>query len=214
MQGHDWNDLRYLLALHRTGTLADAAQRTGVAETTVARRLKRLEQALGIPLFVKADQGRYRLTDPASAVLDHAEAMEAAHDALRERLGQISDTPGGPVRISSVPVLINRILAPAAADLDGLIVELIPEPRAVDLTKREADLALRFARPDAGGLSVKAQRIATLAFGVFAAAMIPEPGRGSLPWITYADSHGSLPQARWTEALRRAEAASPVVVCD
>jgi hypothetical protein len=51
MQELDWNDLRYVLATARTGRLAEAGRRTKVNETTIARRIARIEQTLGSQLF-------------------------------------------------------------------------------------------------------------------------------------------------------------------
>ena len=75
MQGHDWNDLKYLLALHREGKLTQAGRTLGVSETTVARRIKTLEQSLGTILFLRSANGRYEPTDTALHILTHAETV-------------------------------------------------------------------------------------------------------------------------------------------
>lgn len=208
MQDFDWNDLKYLLALQRVGTFSEAGRLTGVDETTVSRRLRRLEAALGSALIVKHGQGRYDLTEAAVAIIDHVERVEHETVAIREQLGVFSHKVSGTVRISSVPVIINRMLIPNITALQrsnpDLRVELIPEAKVVDLTKREADLAIRFSRPDRGGLDIKAQKLADMAFGVFCAADQPLADESDLAWIGYDETNTSLPQARWTEALRTA----------
>ncbi len=207
MQDHDWDDFKYLLALHRTGTLSGAAQRCGVNETTVARRLKRLQQALGTTLFVRNETGRHQLAEEAYQILDHAESMERENMALRERLDQSSGRIEGTVRISAVPVIINHILLPHLRKLDDkhphLTVELVPEARNIDLTKREADLAIRFSRPEQGGLATKAQKLGGLEFDVFCGSQLTSEQQDSADWICYDAASAFLPQARWTEELRR-----------
>ena len=72
MQGFDWNDLKYILAVSRFGSLVEAARRLGVSDTTVARRVKRLERKLGTPLFVADAHGRHTLTEAGQRVLPRA----------------------------------------------------------------------------------------------------------------------------------------------
>jgi DNA-binding transcriptional LysR family regulator len=82
-------------------------------------------------------------------------------------------------------------------------VELVPETRNIDLTRREADLAIRFSRPVQGGLATRARKLGALQFGLYCAAEIAPGEDHRLDWIGYDDSAASLPQAIWTEALRR-----------
>ncbi|MEM6387896.1 MAG: LysR family transcriptional regulator [Pseudomonadota bacterium] len=206
MPDYDWNDLRYLLALHRCGSLASAARATGVNETTVARRIRNLELGLERVLIHKTGPGHYVLSEEGRAVLPRAERIETEHLDLQEALGQQSQDITGTVRISSVPFLINHVLIPSFATLratqPGVQIEFVSEERNVDLSKREADLAIRFARPSAGGLAVKTQKLGDMVFDVYGAAKIEVGEQPSLEWITYDEAHASLPQAAWVEALR------------
>ena len=196
MQDFDWDDLKYFLALHRAGTLSAAGQRLGVRDTTVARRIRRMETRLG-RMFERSGDGRYRVTSAGDVALRHAEAMEREGRALGAALEGADGVLSGTVAISAVPILTNRVLVPALVGLraahPGLLIELVPEGRNVDLSKREADLALRFSRPSAGGLKVKARKLGSVGFAVFG----PLEGKAELPWVTYADAVPSLPQARW-----------------
>lgn len=215
MQDHDWNDLKYALALHRTGRLRQAGLRLATSETTVARRIRALETRLNLPLFQRDRTGRYVATEAGQAILRHAETAEHANLAITETAGQTVTALSGIVRLTSVPILLNRILMrhlPALrARHPGITLELVPEARNLDLTRREADLALRLARPATGGHKTRARKIATLPFGLFAPATDP----GTQVWIGYDDAHASLPQARWLDthmigaaALRVADAAT------
>ncbi len=75
MQEFDWNTLKVLRAVERTGTLSGAAVQLGMDETTVSRRLKALQRAVELPLFSR-DQGRYRPTDVAAPIFALAERFE------------------------------------------------------------------------------------------------------------------------------------------
>jgi DNA-binding transcriptional LysR family regulator len=127
----------------------------------------------------------------------------------------------GTVRLTAVPILVNRLLVPALPRLYAahplLRLELIAEPRNLSLTRREADIALRLARPQRGGTAV-ARRIGRLDYAVFgpspAEGLRPAgaPRRGDpdrLPWITYEEGMDELPQAKWIAAAARAAPGPP-----
>lgn len=198
MQDLDWSDLRFALAVARHGTQSGAARALGVDDATVSRRLARLRAAFGDPLFERARDGRLSPTPTGRAVAERAEAMEREASSL---------TPAGPrdavhgsVRLTAVPILANRLLAPAAGDLlrrhPQLRLELAAEPANLSLTRRDADMALRLARPATGGQRVLARRIGRLDYAVYAAADRPHPAA----WIGYGEAYAHLPPARWIAA--------------
>lgn len=218
MQSLNWNDLKYFLALHRAETLAGAARLMKVSDTTVARRLAVLENVLGATLFIRSDTGRHVLTAAGEALLTRAEKIEREGRSIEEALGQQEAWLIAVVRISAVPFMINKMLIPALPALHArhpdITIELVPDSRNLDLTKRAADLALRFSQPVVGGLKVRAVKLAEIGFGVFAPAgwtsSQPEP------WITYDDTLSSLPQAQWLARVvgQRGETAAKVRVTD
>ena len=146
----NWNDLRFVLALARSQSLAGAARRLGVNETTVARRVAQAEQRLSARLFER-NLGRLHPTEAGTAVVAGAERVELEVQALESATSGADRLAAGSVRVTSVPIIVNRILVPALPrllrDHPQLRVELIAEPRDLSLTKREADIALRLARP-------------------------------------------------------------------
>jgi len=225
MQGPDWNDLRHLLALAREGTLAGAARRLGVDATTVSRRLRAAEGALGARLFERLPDGVFRPTGAGEVALLHAERAEAAVLGLAGAVAGSDDALQGTVRVTAVPVLVSRVLVPAAAALaaryPALRLELVAEPRDLSLTRREADVAVRLARPsaDAAGRAVLARRVGRLDYAVYAPALCPAGGEEGLPWVGYEEGMAGLPQARWTAAVAAARGRSssgllPVAVND
>lgn len=207
----NWNDLRYLLAVARGRSLSAAARQLRVDETTVARRLAAAGTALGARLFERVD-GALRLTAAGELALAHAERIEREMQALRGRIGGADEAVAGTVRLTAVPIVVNRLLAPALPGLTAehplLLLELIAEPRNLSLTKREADVALRLARPRGGG-TVVARRIGQLAYAVYG----PRKGKAAaLPWITYEEGLDDLPQARWIAAAMRGASAPPTLL--
>jgi DNA-binding transcriptional LysR family regulator len=200
MQRPNWNDLRYLLAVQRGQTLA-AARLLGVDDTTVSRRLAALQAALRAQLVQRRGADRLVLTQAGELVAQRTEAMEQHFRAISEVGGSDRLPVRGAVRITSVPILINRLLARAAGSLledhPGLIVELIPESRDLSLMRREADIAVRLARPSTGGARVRGRRIGDLLYGGYAAAGLSPRETRRLPWITYEDVMSHLPQAKW-----------------
>ncbi|HTZ80999.1 MAG TPA: LysR family transcriptional regulator [Stellaceae bacterium] len=220
MQGLNWNDLRYLLAVARGGSLGAAAKRLKVDQTTVARRLGAVEAALGTRLFERGARGRLHPTPAARTAIARAERVEREIEALRGIAGG-DQALRGTVRITAVPVLVNHVLIPAATALTAthpdLRLELLAEPRNLSLARREADIALRLARPDAGaGDAVLARRIGSLAYGIYAPAGAAPEGDAALPWITYEEGMAGLPQSRWMSAMiaDAGGAAAPVSVSD
>lgn len=204
MQDLDWNDLRHLLALGREGRAAAAARRLGVNETTVTRRLRAAEQAVGRRLFLRGGDGRLQPTEAGARVLAHAERVERELAVLGEALGGGDLTVAGSVRLTAVPLLLNRLLIPALPALlarhPQLRLELLGESRDLDLTRREADLALRLARPRGGGRGVLARRLGRLDYVAVAPAGLAPDAAGRLPWIGYEEAMAGLPQAGWIEA--------------
>jgi DNA-binding transcriptional LysR family regulator len=208
--GMDWNDLRHVLTVARAGTLAAAARRLNVNQTTVARRLKAAERALATRLFERRDGVLYP-TAAGEAAIVRAARVEREVEAL-ERDGERGDAAvDGTVRLTAVPILANRLLIPALPTLHAahphLRLELVAEPRNLSLTRREADIALRLARPESG--TALTRRIGRLDYAIYAPR---RRGGEGLPWITYEEGLRHLPQARWVAAAGGAE--GPLLVND
>jgi DNA-binding transcriptional LysR family regulator len=145
-----WDDHHLLLTIARSGTLSTAAKRLGVNETTVSRRLAAAEARAHATLLQRKN-GRLVPTALGRAAVSAAEAMERAY-------GEIADTSGerGSVRISAVAFVIDRLIAPALPDFNRrhprITLELVASNEQSSLTRREADIALRMARPASGRL--------------------------------------------------------------
>jgi DNA-binding transcriptional LysR family regulator len=211
----DWSDLRYVLVLSRASRLARAAQQLRVNETTVARRVARIERILGSQLFARVN-GVLLVTDIGQIVVQRAEKMEADVGEIRNVATGADTKAAGAVRLTAIPMLLNRIFVPA---LPGLVEEhpqlqlhLVADPRNLDLIGREADIALRLRRPDKGD-RVIARRLGQFAYAVYGPA---RPHRSPLPWITHEVTWSGLPHVRWmAEAIKREpQAGTPLIVND
>jgi len=219
MQMLNWNDLRYVLAISRGATLAAAARLLGVDDTTVARGLAAMQEATGSRLYQRLRDGTLQLTTAGKRIALHAEKIEREIGALDGALKGADGAVSGIVRITSVPIIVNHILVPAADSLlrrhPKLRLELVADPRDLSLTRRETDLALRLARPKTGGTKVMARRVGTIRFDVYASASCSVRDAKTLPWVTYDESMAHLPQARWIAATAaRYDRIAPVHVND
>jgi DNA-binding transcriptional LysR family regulator len=170
MQGViDWNDLRYLLAVRRAGTLGAAARSLGVEHTTVGRRLAALESALGAKLVVRGPDG-VTLTDAGENVLPLVEEMERAALAIEARASGQDERMEGSVRVTTsegfTGFLVKR-LVPLRDLHPKLVVEVLSGNAALDLARREADFAVRMVKTTAPDLVER--KIGSVGWGLYAA---------------------------------------------
>jgi DNA-binding transcriptional LysR family regulator len=180
-----WDDVRFFLAVARTGSLSGAARALGVGHVTVGRRITLFEQRLGVTLLNRTPDG-FATTSAGEAILRQCAAMEsAAMDLERIAAGRDSLVTGS-VRVTTTEALAYQLVAPAIAALDEthpeLRVDLIAGVRSLDIARREADLAVRFARPSASDLVCR--RLGEVGFSLYASkrylasAGIPKRGQG------------------------------------
>jgi len=205
MQLKNWNDTRYLLALRRGGTLSAAGQLLGVDDTTVSRRLAVLQGLSAAPLFHRQSDGSMQLSDIGEAVATHAELIEHQVEQINEVIGSEQQSCAGVVRVTSVPMVVNQILAPNVGPLverhPHLQLELIPDGRDLSLTSREADLAIRLARPVTGGRQVKIRKLGELSCSVYALRKFSPARASKLPWIIFSDELSHIAPQRWMKKM-------------
>ncbi|AXE36310.1 LysR family transcriptional regulator [Chromobacterium phragmitis] len=148
----DWNDVRFFLALQRTGKLLGAARQLGTTHATVARHIAGLERVLGRPLFIQQTDG-YALTAAGRELLPLAEALENTASQMLDCGGQDHAEVSGVVRLGAPEGLGGLFLArhmPALmAKYPGLEIDLVAVPRFVSIISREVDIAISLERPQA-----------------------------------------------------------------
>jgi DNA-binding transcriptional LysR family regulator len=204
-----WDDVRLFLAVCRARTLGRAASTLGVDASTVSRRLDALEEAMDAALF---DRGRDGIapTKAAEDLLPVAEEIEQAVLRFTNAADGLEREVAGLVRLTCPDDLAEAVVVPSLRELfarhPGLRIELSPGEAILDLTRREADLALRTVRPTRGDLLVT--KLLSLRW-VAAASAEAARTLGSLrawadaPWIGWGDRLSHIGPARWVQAHAR-----------
>lgn len=143
----DWNDLRYLLAVARTGSTLAASKQLRVSQSTVSRRVTALEEEIGVKLFVRRHSG-YELTPRGESVLPAAESVESAILAFSDGIEAETRRLTGTVRLTTVESAANAWVIPAMGLLrqryPDVHVEIMTSDQYADLARGEADVAIRF----------------------------------------------------------------------
>jgi DNA-binding transcriptional LysR family regulator len=156
-----------------------------VNQTTVARRVAVLEEALGEKLFDRA-AGGYRLTDVGSAMVQNAERVESEVEAFSRMVAQRSRKLLGIIRVTTNDVLAECLLSPWLGEFTRRFpvvqVETIITDRRLDLSRGEADIALRAGRGKVEGEGLVVRRLATGKWGVYCSrAYAADNGRPEEP---------------------------------
>jgi DNA-binding transcriptional LysR family regulator len=142
----DWNDLRYFLAVARGGSTLAAGRSLRVSQTTVARRIAALEEALGVHVFEKRQAG-YALTPAGHDLLERAEKVENAANSFAEAASAQSRDVSGTVKITTEEVYAITLLTPLLRELHDkhpeIRIDLDTSQTVRDLGAGEADISLR-----------------------------------------------------------------------
>lgn len=166
----DWNDLRFVLAVSRAGTLTGAAKSLAIDHSTAFRRLNALEERLGVALFERLPGGAYVLTASGERMATAAERIEEETLAISRDLTGRDQRLSGRLRVTSSETLAYRLLTGQIAAFrkahPGITVELAIENRVLSISRREADIALRPVRPKEPGLW--GRKLTDVAWAVYA----------------------------------------------
>jgi DNA-binding transcriptional LysR family regulator len=154
----NWDDMRVFLAVARAEGLTGAAKTLRLDPATLGRRVSRLEDSLGVPLFVRSPRG-YGLTEAGERLMARAvqaeQALSEGAEELRGQEGQLT----GSVRIGAPDGVANFLLpqvCTAICDANpGLEVQIVALPRVFNLSRREADMAIAVSPPKTGRLTVQ-----------------------------------------------------------
>jgi len=201
--GFRWDDVRIFLALARGRTLARAAASVGVDATTIGRRLTALEHALGTALFDRRRDGM-SLTAAGEQLVPLAEETERGAAGLFAAANNLEAEAVGVVRLTTPPVVAELLVVPLLPELarrhPKIQLELDASIGFADLTRREADLALRLRKPSSGDLVVT--RLFAAAYGLFASRSLADrlgavAKLSAIPFIGWTAELAGIPAATW-----------------
>jgi DNA-binding transcriptional LysR family regulator len=174
----DWDDLRFLLALVRKRKLSAASEELGVTQSTVGRRLARLESCLGVRLMDRTPNG-YIATSVARPILEEVERLELGALSIIRIAARGDHRLQGTVRIACVEPIANHILVPQLpalhAEHPDITIALNDHTRNLSLPMRQADIGLRFVRPSQKEVIVR--KIGKVDFGLYASPVYLDRSR-------------------------------------
>jgi DNA-binding transcriptional LysR family regulator len=153
-----WDDIRIFLAVARNESLSGAGRVLRIDPATVGRRIARLEEDLGAPLFAKSPTG-YALSDAGARLMTHAIRAEQTMEEAATELGGQAGGLSGQIRIGApdgcANFLLPQVCTAIAAENPDLEIQIVALPRVFNLTRREADMVIAVSPPTAGRLTVQ-----------------------------------------------------------
>ncbi len=209
MRSPSWDDLQYLMEAVRHGSLSAGARALGVDHATIGRRIRRLEKTLGRAVIDGQRPGLV-LTAFGEAALVEAERMRDAAATIA-RLAAARPKLAGPVRITTTGMFAITYLTPVLAAFrkqQPLIeIELIVDERSLSLARREADIALRLARPKDSSLVTR--RVATMGYGFYATpTYLKRARKHDFDFVGFEGNPPDIPEVAW---LRQVAGDRPIV---
>ena len=205
MKNFDWDDLRVFLAIHRQGNLSAAARTLKISQPTAGRRLAGLEESLSARLFDRHPDGLVP-TAAGAELVEMAEQMERAADAVMRRQPSFADKIQGSVRISAFEQTCSfltthlRFIREALPEVD---IEISVAHISANLSRREADLLIRECRPDSPGLV--GRRLGEISHAIYSSQTYAEQNPSAFTnkryaacdWVGPDDEHLYFAGQKW-----------------
>jgi DNA-binding transcriptional LysR family regulator len=193
----DWDGVRVFLAVARHGSLRAAARALGLSQPTVARRLATFEATFGGPTLFDRLPGGANLNAAGADLVAAAESVERAMLSLERHHAAASPALSGTVRVATGECAAGFLARCLSGSMtmalpSGITLELVASRQALNLARREADLALRHEPPDSGDYYVAK-------LGTFACAVYRRRGEETDAWVTYTGEQAHYAPARWVE---------------
>lgn len=205
-----WDDVRLVNVIAEAGSLPAAAAASGLDHSTVFRRLRQIERALGTVLFERHRSG-YVPTVAGAEIVAVAARMEAEMTAMLRRVAGQAPSPAGEVRVATSDVLLTELLLPMFAAFQQACPEvrldLVCGNEAANLSRRDADVAIRASgAPPENLVGRKVARIAWAAYRPAGSEMtetsVAELAGLAVRWVGFGDALAGLAAAgalrRWT----------------
>lgn len=195
----DWENMRYLLAVAKAGTLSGAARELGVDHATVGRRVAALETEMQTPLVERLPRS-CRLTAAGVLVVEQARRMESAAFDIARQVKSQQVSLNGRVTLSASPVLATHFIAPRLLDFrqkyPEIQLSISAQAHHISLSRGEADIAMRHVRPSEP--SNVARRVGTMLFDLYASrtySYLATPEHWA--FIAYEREFADMPQQQW-----------------
>lgn len=204
----NWSFLKDFLTVTEAGSLSAAARRLGISQPTLSRRMAALEEELGAELFRRGPRG-LELTEAGEAILEPARQMREGANALELAVSGRDRELAGPVRITATEGLAVEWLTPELSDFRAahprIDLEVLIRNTAVNVLRREADIALRLGRPQQ--MELVTRRVGELALGLYASrAYLEEVGTPRTPEdmehhraVSFDESYAYTGAGSWLE---------------
>ena len=165
----DWDDLKIVLAVARHGSLNSAAKALDTTQPTISRRLDGLERYIGVRLFERG-AGGLSPTPLCADLVDALTSMENSAQAVERRIAARDTGLEGPITVTSLAWFGDDVLAPLLARFSArhalVTIDLVNDPRRLNLSRREADIALRIGSFDQEDLVER--KVADVSYGLYA----------------------------------------------
>ena len=193
-----WDDFRLVKAIADQGGLTAAAARLGINHSTAFRRLAAIEASLGARLFERARTG-YAATPAGLAMVAAAGRMEeTAAQFAREVVGRASE-PAGLLRVTAPSTLVTGLLMPIFADFrvrfPGIRLDLVVSDDALNLSRRDADVAIRASNDPPQNLF--GRRLASLGWALYARVDQADRDPRLADWVSLSEAVGDGRFARF-----------------
>jgi DNA-binding transcriptional LysR family regulator len=201
-----WDDLKYFALITQEASIARAARNADIEHSTLVRRINRLEAALGLRLFNRLARG-WVLTTEGEALRERVLPLDAQVLELT-RFSQTLGQEAGPVVLSAPPDLLSQMVTPALSALAArhpqIELRLIGTTEHANLSRGEADIALRMAKVE--GAELVCQKLCTVSYGVYGRAHWANEDKPARRFIGYAHA------CALKEALDRQAAGRDIVL--
>ncbi|MBL8790296.1 MAG: LysR family transcriptional regulator [Rhizobiales bacterium] len=146
----DWDKLRIFHAVADAGSFTHAGHELNLSQSAVSRQISALEEDLNVPLFHRHARGLI-LTEQGEVLYRTAHDVFTKLAAAKTRLMDSKEKPSGELRITTTVGLGSIWLTPRIREFMELYpdiqVQLLLEDQELDLSMREADVAIRLRRP-------------------------------------------------------------------
>ena len=203
--GLSWDEFRLVKSIAEARSLVGAAELLGVNHSTVFRRLAAVESAVGARLFERSRTG-YEPTAAGEEMIALAATMAESVLEFERRVAGRDIKPTGELSVTTPEAIglhfMPAIVAQFQAQNPGIVVELILSNQPLNLSRRDADIAIRLTNDPPETLV--GRRICTGRWSVYCRRdLIAEHGSDfvdSVAFIGFGDNFGPAPGRRWIEA--------------